>query len=177
MIILKEEINQLASEIFDLAKWKLIVVGSFALVGLGWGDIKPEDTTGLLLLYSVGYLCTYVDSLYYRRVSVIHVIAGYLRGYRDDDAETKELRDFEIAIGRIRINGVFFISNRWPQFVASLVFTMGLSVMGMIRYKQAADWLLVIPVTAVILIVSLFVSYGRNRRGLIAINKPDGGST
>ena len=110
MIILKEEINQLACEIFELAKWKLIMVGSFALVGLGLGEIKPDDTTGLLLLYSVGYLCTYVDSLYYRRVTVIHVISGYLRGYRGEDMETKELRDFEIAIGKTRITGVF---NKW----------------------------------------------------------------
>lgn len=173
MIILKEEINHLAGQIFDLAKWKLIVVGSFALVGLGWGEIKPDETTGLLLLYSVGYLCAYLDSLYFRRATVIHVIASYLRGYEGKDAEMKELREYENIVSEVRDKNQFFISDSVPQFAASLIFTIGLPLMGMIRYQREADSLLIIPIVATLLSISLFVAYLWNRGGLITRHVPE----
>lgn len=165
MTILKEEINQLAGEIFDLAKWKLIAVGAFALVGLGWDEIKPGEDTGIFLLYSVGYLCIYTDSLYYRRATAIHVIAQYLRNYAGTDAGMKELCLYEIKVQENRVKGRLFVSDRWPQFIASLVFATGLPVVGMLRYERDVDALLFMPATAVVITVALFISYNCHRSG------------
>ena len=93
MVILKQEINQLNNDNFNLAKWKLAAVSSFALVGLGASErLGMDSKTGLLLLCVVGFLCAYIDTLYYRRATAIHIIAGYLRAYAGQDAELLELR-------------------------------------------------------------------------------------
>ncbi|MBX3680995.1 MAG: hypothetical protein KF710_12515 [Rhodocyclaceae bacterium] len=46
MKALRDEILLLSGQIFDLSKWKLLAVASFAVVGLGWGDIKAGKLAG-----------------------------------------------------------------------------------------------------------------------------------
>lgn len=171
MIILKEEINQLGSQITHLATWKLIAVGTFAAVGLlGWDNIQTDKKTGPLLLCCVGYLCAYIDSLYYRRATAIHVIAGYLRVYTGSDDDMRELCRYERAIRHIRKRSGFFLSDLWPQFVASLVFTLGLPGLAVIRYTYCPDdwWIHLVPIVAVafVLQIALFSVFIWKRKAL-----------
>ena len=93
MTILKEEINQLSADTLSLAKWKIVTVSAFAAFGLGWSkESSPDPHSAVLLLYSVGFLCAYIDSIYYRRTTTVHSIAAYLRTYGGTDAETLELK-------------------------------------------------------------------------------------
>jgi hypothetical protein len=179
MIILKEEINQLGAQITNLATWKLIAVGTFAVVGLlGWDNIVTDKKTGPLLLYSVGYLCAYIDCLYYRRATAIHVIAGYLRTYNGKDDEMVELCRYEKTVEIIRgkpsffkcKRGGFFLSDKWPQFAASLLFTIGLPILSLVRYgcirEFIRDWKLAIPIVALVLHILLFILYEMKRKTL-----------
>ncbi len=169
MIVLKEEINQLSDQIFKLAQWKLIVVGSFAVVGLGWGDIKADQNTGSLLLCSVGFLCAYIDSLYYRRAMSIHVIASFLREYQGDDEEMKELKKYENIVNEKRTErGSTIISDKWPQFISSIVFTIVLPIVSVLQKNTAiAGWLILITVIALLLNIILFVLYTINRKDML----------
>lgn len=174
MIILKEEINELGARILSLAKWKLIAVASFVVAGLGWSDFVPEQKTGtegqtgLLLLYCVGYLCAYVDNLFYRHATVIHIIAKYLRTYSGNDPETLELRSYERAVNNERKRYQIFIPDYWPQFVASLTFTVGAPILGHLRYPtEAFRWSMgLIPIIAIGINLALFWAFTRNRRKL-----------
>lgn len=167
MIILKEEINQLGEQITNLATWKLIAVGTFAVVGLlGWDNIVTDKKTGPLLLYSVGYLCAYIDSLYYRRATAIHVIAGYLRSYSGNDIEMQELCEYEKYVENIRnrssrTKSGFFLSDQWPIVGASLLFTLGLPILAKVRYGVALFDKLPLTMVgmALALQIALFVIY------------------
>ena len=102
-----------------LAKWKLAAVGAASVAGLGWTkDITLETDSGLLLLYSVGFLCAYIDLLIYRRLLVIHVVAGYLRKYGGEDIELHEERYYELEVERIRSSRKLLLSEQWGHFLS-----------------------------------------------------------
>ncbi|MBM4089635.1 MAG: hypothetical protein FJ276_09440 [Planctomycetes bacterium] len=167
VIVLKEEINQVSAEILELAKWKLVAVAATAIAGLGWGDFKPDSQAGLLLMYCVGFLCAYVDWLCYRRFTVVHTIAAYLRSYSGNDPEMIELKKYEIAMKDFRVNRQFFVSERWALFTSTIVFSLGLPVLGMIRYGKWMDSSILLPVVATICNLGLFWLYSSARQRLI----------
>jgi len=167
VIVLKEEINQVSAEILELAKWKLLAVSATAIAGLGWGDFKPESEAGLLLMYCVGFLCAYVDWLCYRRFTVVHTIAAYLRKYSGNDPEMIELKNYEIRMKEFRINRQFFVSERWALIISTLVFAAGLPVLGMIRYGKGMDSSIALPLVGAICNIALFWLYSSTRQRLI----------
>jgi hypothetical protein len=166
MASMRREISETWAQTLELAKWKLVTVGAVSVVGLGWGDLKPENDTGVLLLYSIGFLCTYIDLLIYRRLVVIHVIAGYLRKYNGEDLELKEEKLYEHEVERIRGVRKLPLSERWGHFLSSLVFTIGPVLLAFIRYCTDWDFRLAIPILALILNISLFIIFELSRRGL-----------
>ena len=119
MNILKEEINQSNCDVISLAKWKLAVVSAVIVVSLGWIDTTSEwsvpSEAGLILIYSVGLVCGYVDWLIYRRYTVIHTIAKYIRTYSGEDPDTLELQKYEIHMNDTRTNNEFFLSDRYTH--------------------------------------------------------------
>lgn len=180
MDLLKQEINQHGTALLDLAKWKLIAVGAVAVVGLGWSgivpggrDLKVPESDALLILYSVGFLCSYIDVLFYQKNTAIHVIASYLRQYSGSNATLQELSLYETYVGVFRrTRGIFFFSYRWPQFAFSLLFTVGLAVLGYIKYGNEENlYLLAVAGVAVILNVALYFLYTKHRAQLISTVK------
>lgn len=174
MKILKEEINQLSSDILDIFKWKVTIIASFAGLGLGWvgwGVQNLDTSTGVYLLSFVGFLCAYMDSIYYRRTATIHAIAKYLREYSGNDKEMIELKKFEQTMSEYRNKGLFYISDRWPQFIASMIFAIGLPLLGMLQKKQFSYIPFFISILALTLNIILFMYYNLRRKMLRDIKK------
>ena len=92
---MRKEIGEIWAQTLELSKWKLATVSALVVAGLGIGDIKPDSETGILLLYSVGFLCAYIDLLIYRRLITIHLLASYLRSYDGQDPELREEKKYE----------------------------------------------------------------------------------
>lgn len=166
MASMRREISETWAQTLELAKWKLVTVGAVSIVGLGWGDLKPENDTGVLLLYSIGFLCTYIDLFIYRRLIVIHVIAGYLREYSGEDPELKEEKFYEHEVERNRGVRKIPLSERFGHFLSSLVFTIGPVLLVFIKYSTDFDFRLAIPILAFILNISLFIIFELSRRRL-----------
>jgi hypothetical protein len=167
MRILKEEINQVTADVLSLSKWKLSIVAIVSAAGLGWSDFKPDSSTGLLLLYSIGFICAYIDWIIYRRYSVIHTIARYLRNYSGTNEETKELQTYELSMQEARLSSSFFLSERWANFIASLIFSIGIPVLGAIQYQVKPDQRILIPFFGVLITIYLFISYNQQRKELL----------
>ena len=172
MKILKEEINQHATSLLDLAKWKLVTVAAVAVAGLGWSDVKPDSETGLLLLYSVGFVCAYIDTLFYQRNTAIHVLASYLRSYQGKETILIELRSYEEYVNEYRkAKSLLFFSFRWPQFIYSMLFSIGLPILGYLRYSPQPDARLALAAIAILTNVVLYAVYSVHRRELVTKTK------
>lgn len=169
----RQEILQLSAQIFDLAKWKLIAVSSVALVGLGWGAIQPGASSRFLLLCSAGFLCAYLDSLYYRRAMSIHVLAAFIRRRAGTEPGWGSAGAYEDYVNVLRQDGGMYVSDRWPQFLASLVFTAGLPLLGLALVSPANAWGLLIAGLALVLNIGLFVRYGRDRARVTTVVDPE----
>jgi hypothetical protein len=169
MLILKEEINASTAHVLDLAKWKLVAVAGVGVVGLGWSRAPTEtDPSAVLLLFSVGFLCAYVDLLIYRRLASLHAVAHYLREYRGEDPELRELKGYELEIKKRRDAGQFWISEELAHFLSSLTFSVSVPAVAYFRYTNALGVLaLGIPAVGVALVVALFLSYSRSRHVLL----------
>jgi hypothetical protein len=169
MVILKEEINASTAQVIDLAKWKLLAVSAVAVAGLGWSDVKPDDnTSAVVLLCSIAWLCAYVDLLIYRRLASLHAVARYLRGYNGDDPETRELSSYELEVKKRRDAGEFWISEELAHFLSSLVFSLSLPAMAYLRYrKDFQEDFAVIPIIGLALVITLFFSYNKARHVLL----------
>ena len=162
---LRGEINGLWAQTLELAKWKLITVAAVTVAGLGWGKVKPETETGILLLYSIGFLCTYIDLLIYRRLIMIHVISRYLRGYYGKDEELLEERIYEKWIKENRPKLV--LSERWGHLISSFVFSVGPVFLALLRYEHCIDRRLIIPLLAVILNLFQFYVFSQGRARIL----------
>ena len=88
---------------------------------------------GLILIYSVGLVCGYVDWLIYRRYTVIHTIAKYIRTYSGEDPDTLELQKYEIHMNDTRTNNEFFLSDRYTHFFSSLLISLGAPMLLLLR--------------------------------------------
>ena len=75
--LLKEEINQTHNTIYDITKWKLILVSSICAVALGLTKDPAGDFHLLLLLLPL--VCAYSDLLYYQNLLRIFVLATFIR--------------------------------------------------------------------------------------------------
>ncbi|MEE9336644.1 MAG: hypothetical protein V3U87_01065 [Methylococcaceae bacterium] len=166
MRILKEEINMVSEQLLSLAKWKITVVASIAAIGLGLSglqdDSSPNDSR-LLLLYSVGYLCAYIDFMSYGRYADIHKISAFIRSYHGANEESTILKNYELNMLNHRNKSTDFISERWAQFLSSLLFSIGLPIIGFNVYDGKLSMQLIIPITAIIFIILLFYLYEKVR--------------
>jgi hypothetical protein len=177
---LREELERHASESFSLVKWKLVVVSAFVVTGLGWnlGRVEPPSPEArLLILYSAGYLCAYIDSLFYRRGTATHAIAAAIRNRISDAAVASVDADYEAFVERLRQRGLYFLSDHILQFVSSLVFTIGSAALAWGAYRDTALdrwWWLAVPTVAVVLNVLMFVLYARRRGALRALDEQHG---
>ena len=169
MIILKEEINASTGHVLDLAKWKLVAVAGVGVVGLGWSRAPTDtDPSAVLLLFSVGFLCAYVDLLIYRRLASLHAVARYLRDYGGDDKELRELKRYELEIKKRRDDGEFWVSEELAHFLSSLTFSLSVPAVAYFRYPKALSiGAVCIPATGVVLVVILFLSYTKSRHFLL----------
>ena len=169
---LRQELERHASESFSLARWKLTIVAVFTITGLGWNFQlagKLEDLAGLLILYSTGFLCAYIDSLFYRRGSATHAIAAGIRQYSGDEKDAKAEKVYEQVIEKFRVENRYFLSDYILQFIASVVFSVGPAVLGYIAYKSVASAqlsLIAIPVAALLTNIIMFVIYRMKRNYL-----------
>lgn len=169
---LRLELERHATEAFSLARWKITAVTVLIVTGLGWNvelPGKPSGLAGLLILYSTGFLCAYIDSLFYRRGSATHAIAAFLRkGSGPGDSAAVEAR-WEQWSENLRKKGKYFLPDFILQFMASLVFSVGPAVLGFIAYDPVAKNhapLLIIPFLALALNVIMFAAYHRKRQFL-----------
>jgi hypothetical protein len=175
MDILKEEINKHGSDVTELMKWKLISVSATALAGLGWADFKfaPHENIGSgndagnVLLYSVGFLCAYIDLMSYRKLTIIHAIAKFLREYQDEtDADTLRLKRYENHMKSLRDNKLLYISERFAILVSSFVFTLGLPMLGLLQRGDSPInlwWSLLLLPLGVIALLFVFYEYTRRK--------------
>lgn len=169
MNVLRNELDRLADERFNLVRWKFVSVAVFVIAALGWGDIKPtSQLSGLLLLCCTGFLCAYTDSLFYRRGTATHVIAKFLREHQGADSESLLTRDYERLVNTCRHDGMFFLSDHVFQFIASAIFSIGPTSLGIIAYKEMWDpWFALIPLAALAINFIMFVVY-RKKRGRLS---------
>lgn len=168
MTILKEEINDAITATLSLAKWKLVVVGAFAAVGLG---IHKEISTfehGYLLLFLSPLVCAYADFLAYERVAGIHFIAKYLREYAGTDAEMLEIKGYEQFIHRCRTGRLYRSYEGMARFVSSLVLSVAVPACAFAvdKYRSiilGRTWLMVLPLAGIAFCI---VAYSYHQRQL-----------
>lgn len=116
--LLKQEINQTHQTIYDIAKWKLILVSSIAGLSLG---VTVEQQTGdfHLLLLIIPLVCAYSDLVYYQNLLRIFVLATFLR----TRTECSDLIvEYENYVHDTRQKKVFNFEKS-SQFLSSLVFS------------------------------------------------------
>ena len=162
MTILKQEINATLAANLELVKWKLAVLSILTGIGLGvLHEFNPLDQ-GYLLLFLAPYVCVYIDLLVAEREARIHHIAKYLREYTGDDVETRELRDYELAIqARRNTKTSWFRHEHNARLLSSLVAGIGIPLLTLFvnNYRlaiQAAPWLVLIPAVGVALILRVY---------------------
>ena len=165
---MKQEIAEKDAQALSLARWKLVVVAVLCVAGLGWGDIEPGTLTGVLILYSVGFLCSYLDLLIYRRLLIIQIIASYLRGYDGTDDNLLEERRYELYLEQVRSIGLP-LSERYGHLLSSIVFTAGSAFLAFLVYAQDVSWVFLMPVTALSLNIVLFVLLESGRKRALAV--------
>lgn len=140
MQTLRDELLQSQATVMDLAKWKLIAVGATAITGLGFpGDRAPNAESGVLVLFSSGFVAAYVDVLIYRRLLAIHTIGRYLRLHPGDDDESSKLQRWETFMRELRNSTRLEFSERWAHLGSSLLIAIGLPLLALVRYKPWLD--------------------------------------
>jgi hypothetical protein len=114
--VLKEEINQTHNTIYDIAKWKLILVSSISAVALGLSKDQTGDFHLLFLLLPL--VCAYSDLLYYQNLLHIFVLATFLRKRQPGDSVV----EYEQFVRETRRKKVFNLELS-SQLLSSLVFS------------------------------------------------------
>jgi hypothetical protein len=114
--LLKEEINQTHNTIYDIAKWKLILVSSISAVALGLSKEQTGDFHLLFLLLPL--VCAYSDLLYYQNLLRIFVLATFLRKRQSWDSVV----EYEQFVCKTRKHRVFNLELS-SQLLSSLVFS------------------------------------------------------
>jgi len=170
MQILKEEINTIGEQVLALAKWKIIIVSTAVAAGLGWSDVNFVEEplgsqTGFLILYSIGYLCIYIDVLVYRRYERIHILAKFIRTQPTDDIADKLFQEYERFVRDYRIKGPYLLSERLIIFSSSLVFSVGSVLLAWLKYEtpDKSTSFLLIPFFALLIIMMVFFRYDAQR--------------
>jgi hypothetical protein len=167
MQTLRDELLQSQATVMDLAKWKLIAVGATAITGLGFpGDRAPNAESGVLVLFSSGFVAAYVDVLIYRRLLAIHTIGRYLRLHPGDDDESSKLQRWETFMRELRNSTRLELSERWAHLGSSLLIAIGLPLLALVRYKPHVDLRVAIPVFGVLLTLVVYRSYIKSRASL-----------
>lgn len=174
---LRMELERHANEQFCLARWKIASVAVFIITGLGWYpgmNEKPGTLTGVLILHFTGFLCAYIDSLYYRRGSATHAIASVMRNCSGKGEEVETERKYERFVKKLRDEKRYFLADYILQFISTIVFTIGSAVIGYIAYnstKEYNSWLLTIPGAALAINIVMFVVYEAKRRYFIDLKR------
>jgi hypothetical protein len=162
MIILKEEINNAMNVMGALARWRLLVISALAAVGLGIHKEMAGFEHGYLLLFFAPIVCAYVDFLVYERLAVVHEIARYLRNYDGEDAETRELQNYERFMQDRRKRGLSTeYRMEWAHFcmslfLATIVPTLAFLVDKYLEVIMAHPQYLAMPIFGIIGIVLAF---------------------
>jgi len=189
--IFKTEINQIAEQLLSLSKWKIGIVSAAVAAGFGWEDFgftNPENpNTGILILYSVGWLCCYIDVLIYRRYERTHLLAKFIRD-RDEEKEIgeedREIVRYEKFLLNIRKNNnleyyngentkIHILSERFVISSSSLVFIIGSVYLGQMQYEGVKKAYWFIPSIAAFSSVCIFLYYSNTRRKLLNIRRGD----
>lgn len=168
MTILKEEINDSMTAILSLAKWKLVVVGALAAVGLGVHKDMGTFEHGYLLLFLSPLVCAYIDFLAYERVAGIHFIAKYLREYSGTDEEMLELKGYEQFIHSCRSDRLYRSYEGTARFVSSVVVSIAVPAFAFAidNYRSVIlerIWLMVLPLAGIVFCI---VAYSYHQRQL-----------
>jgi hypothetical protein len=116
--LLKQEINQTHQTIYDIAKWKLILVSSIAGLSLGL-TVEKQTRDFHLLLLIVPLVCAYSDLVYYQNLLRIFVLATFLRT-REPSADL--IVEYENYVHDTRQKKVFNFEKS-SQVLSSLVFS------------------------------------------------------
>lgn len=118
--LLKEEINQTHQTIYDIAKWKLILVSSISGLSLGL-TVEKQTRDFHLLLLIVPLVCAYSDLVYYQNLLRIFVLATFLRTRK---AASDVVVEYEQFVQKTRRKKVFNFELS-SQLLSSLVFSFG----------------------------------------------------
>lgn len=116
--LLKQEINQTHQTIYDIAKWKLILVSSIAGLSLGL-TVDNQTKEFHLLLLIVPLVCAYSDLVYYQNLLRIFVLATFLRNRK---SSPNVIVKYEKYVRNTRKKKVFNFELS-SQLLSSLVFS------------------------------------------------------
>ena len=167
MRLLKEEINQNGRDMHTLAKWKFSIVAAVAVVGLGWKDFGMDTDSGLLLICSIGFFCSYIDWFIYKKYISVHTIAKFIQSYDGNDDESNEIKRYENWMKKQRKNGDYYLSDRWPNYLASLIACIGLTYFAYIKSDgDLSSHLIVLSLTGIASVSVLFFICCSNRKKL-----------
>ena len=168
---LREEIITVSKTIYDITKWKLIIVSILSATALG----LTEGTGGKLrydIFLLVPFVCAYSDLAFYQHLIRIHVIARFLR---EDSTETEPhdfIRRYEKFCESVRRKTGLFDLDRYAQFGSSVLFSLAAPIIAVstmldpndawyFRLGRCAVW-----VIGIVLIVVLYANF-RQKLGKI----------